>query len=167
MRNSGVSFIRVNILIICALCLFSCSGPKAPEFIGLKDTMLEFGSGNDIEIRTNVDYRNPNPYGATLVEYDIAISLENIPITRIQERPDITIPANEEFSIPVNANIKLDELKKYESRITKILEKAIFSSLMVHYEGSVTFSLSGMRLKIPVDQTDDVKLNLNLQKETD
>jgi len=162
MRNLGVTFIRFNMLIICALCLHSCSGPTAPEFVRLSDTVVELGAGNDIDIQANVVYRNPNSFGATLVGYDIAISLEDIPISKIKEEPGIPIPPMEEFSIPVRTSIKTDELKQYESRISELLRNAIFSKLKVHYKGSVTFSLSGMRLKVPVDLTDDVSLQFDL-----
>lgn len=153
-----------NLLIFCTFCLVSCTGPKAPEFVRLSETILEIGADNVIDVKTNAIYNNPNAFSATLVRYDLNVFLENIPLTKVQRELHMEIPASGEFHVPFEAQFRMKELKEHESEISELLQKAILNRLVIRYTGDVTFSLSGIRVKVPVDYNDEVNIQFDLSK---
>jgi len=143
-------------------CAISCSGPEAPEFLRLTKTIVQVDASNSINISTEAVYHNPNPFGSTMEAYDISSFLEDIFVSRISREKSMEIPANSDFVVPVQTSMKREDIEAAQAELTKLVRKALVDKIEVRYKGSITFSLSGIRLKVPIDQADDVEVRLNL-----
>lgn len=144
--------------ILFALLFFSaCNKIQQPEFLGLQNFKLDNVNGNQIRLTADALMHNPNKIKAALSAIDIAIFYKEKQIGVINEAVEVEIPANSEFSVPIQANVNTSFLK--DDLIGSLLDLVNSRSITLNFDGSTTLKFVKVPIKVKIEHTETLNLN--------
>lgn len=157
--------IMSRLIYLCAFLfvLSSCSDAvKSPEFKGVENLKIKKATINYAEVDGYAIYHNPNIVGGVLTKTDIDIFVNGKKITKINQKMDVKVPAEDDFKIPVTFNFNPRDLANKEDGILKsVLKNLKNKKVDVQYKGTVTIEILGQAIDVPVDFEDSISLGLN------
>ena len=134
--------------------LVSCGPPKALEYREFKNFTIEKLGFSASSVKMDLVYFNPNNYGLQLKRTDLDIYINDIFMGHTSQEYQITIPRKEEFSIPLQMDVDMQNLLKnslnvmMKNQVTvkltgsvKVGKANVFISFPVNYQELETFSL--------------------------
>lgn len=156
----------------CAVLLMgllsSCSGPKSPDFVGLKNVQIDYNVQNKLNLKALAVYNNPNLIGGNLSRTDMKLFIDGVEVSHIQQEESIAIPAQSDFEIPVNITIDPIKLQQEnEGLLRNVLKQVLNNDLELRYAGKVYVSIVDREFGIPVDYSEKIKLGLTYEETTD
>ncbi len=143
MRLTKISlFTCVSLLTILPL---SCSTPKALEYRDFKNFTVEKLGFSTSAVKMDMVYYNPNNYGLQLKRTDLDIFINDVYMGHTSQEYQITIPAKEEFSIPVKMDVDMKNL--FKNGLNVLLRNEV----MVKVTGSVKVGKANVFIGFPVN----------------
>ena len=137
-----------------SLLLISCGPPKALEYRDFKNFTIEKLGFSASSVKMDLVYFNPNNYGLQLKRTDLDIYINDIFMGHTSQEYQITIPRKEEFSIPIQMDVDMQNLYKNSLNImmknqvivkltgsVKVGKANVFISFPVNYQELETFTL--------------------------
>ena len=140
----------------------SCQGPSTPSFEKLEDVKVLKASKNNVILKANALYHNPNSIGGTLTQTQMKILVNDVEVSEINQRHEITVPKQGDFRVPVTIQFNPQKLSKenkgfFRNTIKSFLQK----KLKLTYTGKVVIRILNIDFDVPVDYSEKVSLDFN------
>lgn len=118
-----------------------------PEFKKVEDIKVAKVKGNEVLLKGNAHFYNPNDLKITLKEVNIDVSIKGKKIGTINHTEKVKIAPLSDFKIPVDAMVNLAEA----GLINNLLNVLSGKKIKAHYRGYVKMVIHGLPVKVPVD----------------
>ena len=138
--------------------LSSCNKPESPQFKYLDNIVVELESLSKANLHAEAVLFNPNKNTITIKGADIDILLEDKVIAVLEEEYDIKAEGNEEFMIPLDVKIKLQDLNL--NAIGAALGLIGEGGQEIRYLGKIRVKAYGVPFSVKVDYKDKIDLKL-------
>lgn len=147
-------FFTVSVFFFfAAFLLSSCAQPREKIVLrSIRDVVVDATS--DPLLKANAVFFNPNNVRGKLKKADVVISLNGKKVGHIKQDFQLSIPANNEFTLPIEVHLNMKELGFVDTLLGMVGGK----KYEVHYLGSVKLSYKGLPVKVPVDYKDNIKI---------
>lgn len=146
-------------LIVLVFAILSCNSIQEPTLISIENIDVKEMNTERIIADATLILDNPNSFALDLENLDISAVAEEIELAHIIQSLESTMPANAEFKLPVS--FKMDLKKLYGDNpmlaLSKGLEIMAKKSLEVQFKGSIRAGKGSVKVKIPIDQVEEVK----------
>lgn len=143
-----------------------CQGPVTPSFKNLEDVKMLKASKNNVIIKANAVYHNPNAVGGTLTQTKMKILVNDIEVSEINQRHEIAVPKQSDFKVPVTIQFNPQKLSDENKGFFKNAIKSFFQkNLKLTYTGKVVIRVLNIDFDVPVDYSEKVSLDLNYTEE--
>jgi LEA14-like dessication related protein len=141
--------------ILITLALFSACKPKEAVVLKqVKDIVVD--ATDQPLLRANALLYNPNNEKAKLRKIKIDVFVDGKKAARIDQTLRQQIPAQADFTLPLEIQLDLKELGLKDVLQSVFLGK----KLKVRYTGSIKITYHGLPVSIPVDYESEVKIRL-------
>lgn len=135
-------------------------GPQSPEFVkmtNVKFSKLNLPPNFGVTFSSDILLTNPNPFGVTVSKMDFDVFVNGKKSTHITQNKSVKIPANGEFSMPLQYKIPLKEKEMFKG-ISEVISGAWKKRGMdIRTEGHIYID-AGTDIKIPFSYEDEYKL---------
>ncbi len=145
-------------LLYLVLFISGCNKPKAPEFKYIEDIEIETLDGGKVNLKGTAVFYNPNKMKLTLLNGEIAVSIDGNYISTIQQDYNIELDPKSDFSVPLEVPISLNEMKT--SLFSSALGILTGNKLRIGYKGDIRFKAYGIPVKVPIDDEQEVDIKL-------
>ncbi|MAE83030.1 MAG: hypothetical protein CMB80_09860 [Flammeovirgaceae bacterium] len=143
------------IVSLFALLLSQCGRPdQEPEFIAMENITVSKVTGKEAVLSANAKFYNPNNQSIKLKEVVVDIKVDDRIVGVIDQDMKFKIPANDYFSVPLNASFNIRDLGLLNGIISVLGGKPV----RVHYQGYIKVALYGYVKKVPVDFEEDIRM---------
>lgn len=141
--------------LLAVVCLFSCSVPKALEYRGCQNLVIEKPTFDSATARLEVIYFNPNHFGMKLKKADLDLYADSNYVGHITEEYQLKIPKNAEFSVPLQINVDVQHL------LRNSLSALFTHEIHLRVSGTITLKKSFLHFKVPIKYESIQRLNIN------
>ena len=151
--NRGLFF---SLLLIVGLS--SCNKPESPEFKYVENIVVELESLSTANLHADAVLFNPNKNTITIKGADIDIMLEDKIIAVLEEDYNIKAVGNEEFVVPLDVKIRLQDLNL--NAIGSALGLTGDNGQEIRYLGKIKIKAYGVSFAVKVDYRDNINLKI-------
>jgi LEA14-like dessication related protein len=152
MRNKIKAF-NIYFLFFSVVLVTSCQRPKEEIVLRqIKDVVVDATS--DPLLKANAIFFNPNDVGGKLKRINVDIFVNGKKAASVNQELKTVIPANAEFTIPLEVKLAIKELGFMDTLLGVIGGK----TFEVRYEGFLKLTYHGFPLNVPVRYKDDVRI---------
>jgi LEA14-like dessication related protein len=144
------------IAAVAAFLLFAATGCKRPkeEIVLRKITDVVVDATSEPMLKANAVFFNPNDVRGKLKKIDVDIFVNEKKAASVNQELKTFIPANSEFSVPIEVKLAMKELGFMDTLLGVIGGK----KFDVRYKGSLKLSYHGVPINVPVNYRDEVKV---------
>jgi LEA14-like dessication related protein len=133
--------------------LAGCKRPKEDIVLRqIKDIVVDATS--DPMLKANAIFYNPNSTRGKLRRINVDIFVNGKKAASVNQDLKTIIPANNEFSVPIEVKLAIKELGFMDTLLGMIGGK----KFEVRYEGSLKLSYHGFPINVPVNYKDEVRV---------
>jgi hypothetical protein len=144
-------------------CLFllicSCSVNKPPIFIKVDNVKVISYAADTIKVKAIAFFENPNDVGGKISTNDLKIFVNNIEVAQVFSE-DFKVPAKNEFSIPLTANIPTKNLLNTDKNgvLGGLINSFITNKINIRIKGNLEYVVFGFKKEFLVDKTEAIKI---------
>lgn len=149
------ALINLLVTLIFTLLFFSCK-LQDPEFKGIQNISIENISANEILVKGEGSFYNPNSIGITLETVNVKLYLEEEELGICEQTLNKKIEAKSDFTVPIE--VKFPPEKLYKNLLQNFFGLLSKKEYEVRYVGEVTAQKFGFSFKIPVNQRKKIKI---------
>ena len=140
-------------LVILGLITIGCKSPKEDIVLRqIRDVVVDATS--DPMLKANAIFYNPNSMRGKLKKIDVDIFVNGKKAASVNQQLKTVIPANNEFSVPIEVKLAMKELGFMDTVLGMIGGK----KFEVRYEGSLKLTYHGFPINVPVSYKDEVRV---------
>jgi len=141
------------VFLLFALLMAGCKRPKEDIVLRqIKDVVVD--ATTEPMLKANAIFYNPNPMRGQLKKIDIDIFVNGKKSASVNQVLKTSIPANDEFSVPLEVKLAMKELGFMDTVLGMIGGK----TFEVRYEGSLKLTYHGFPINVPVHYKDEIKV---------
>lgn len=149
---------KICIFALLLSCL-ACSKIKDPQFKKLTEFSVVSLGVNEVTLKANANYFNPNAIGGELKSSNIAVNVNDVDLGVLEQNYGTKIGANSDFSIPIIVEFSPKEIfKKDGGLLNGILNAALNKKVDVKYKGHALIEIMDVDIKIPIEHEEVVHL---------
>lgn len=138
-----------------ALCsLLSCKPDEPLQLRQIKNVKVELTQ--EPLLRAEAVIHNPNKMRVKLRRADIEVKVDGKKTAAIQQDFNLIIPAASDFTLPLEVKINLREMGFLDTVLSVLGGK----KFEVQYTGMLWLSYNGVRIKLPVNHREEVRIRL-------
>ncbi len=135
----------------------ACTRPEeAPVFKDVRNVKIVGVKGDQILLSGDAIFYNPNKQSIRLRKSDISIEMKGKKIADLTQTHKTLIKGMEEFSVPVDALVNIEDLDFLNDLFGLLDGKRV----ELRYYGTIFINYRGVPLKIPLDHKEEVRLKL-------
>ncbi|MBT8260876.1 MAG: hypothetical protein HKO92_05470 [Flavobacteriaceae bacterium] len=149
---------KLIILSTILLTFFSCKVKEKPEFLRVDNIKVIENNNNNLILAADAYFLNPNDIGGELKSDGINVLINDNQMTTVSSESFI-VPAKEEFSIPLKAEIPLDSIFSNKN-ISGLIGSLFSQKVKVQYVGDIKYKALGFSYTYQIDKTENVKIKL-------
>lgn len=139
--------------VLFAITLAGCKRPKEDIVLRkIKDIVVDATS--DPMLKANAIFYNPNSMRGKLKRINVDIFVNGKKAASVNQELKTVIPANAEFSVPIEVKLAIKELGFMDTLLGMIGGK----KFEVRYEGFLKLSYHGFPIHVPVRYTDEIRV---------
>lgn len=143
----------VCLSLILVIITAGCKKPKEEIVLRqIKDVVVDATSSP--LLKANAVFFNPNDVRGKLRRINVDIFVDGKRAASVNQELKTLIPANAEFSVPIEVNLAIKELGFMDTLLGVIGGK----KFEVRYEGSLKLSYHGVPINVPVNYRDEVRI---------
>jgi len=150
--NRTVTFFFVGILFTL---MYSCTPKEKIVFKGVKNVEVQIDSQEPL-LTAEAFFYNPNKIKMKLKEVNVDVLVNGKLSAQVRQNLKLVIPAQANFSAPINARLSLKELGLLDTIINLIGGK----KYEIQYIGFVRVAVHGVTIKVPVKHTEELRIRL-------
>jgi LEA14-like dessication related protein len=140
---------RINLILLTCLMgvlLLQGCGPKEDiEFKYVKDVIVD--ANTEPLLKGNAVLYNPNKQRMKLRKINVDVYINDKKTARIDQEPSIAIPAEAEFTVPLEVKLNMKELGFMDTLFGVLGGK----KMKVRYKGTISITYKGIPVRVPVD----------------
>jgi LEA14-like dessication related protein len=145
--------LRIYMAAILIMAVFGCKRPKEEIVLRqIRDIVVDATSSP--LLKANAVFYNPNAVRGKLKRINVDIFVDGKKAASVNQELKTLIPANAEFSVPIEVNLAIKELGFMDTLLGVIGGK----KFEVRYEGSLKLSYHGVPINVPVNYRDEVRV---------
>lgn len=130
-----------------------CQRPKEDIVLRqIKDIVVD--ATTDPMLKANAIFYNPNSMRGKLKRINVDIFVNGKKAASVNQELKTVIPANDEFSVPIEVKLAIKELGFMDTLLGMIGGK----KFEVRYEGSLKLSYHGFPIHVPVHYKDEIRV---------
>lgn len=149
---------KTLILLTTIFTVLSCTVKEKPQFVKIENVKVKASNSKHLILNADAFFLNPNDLGGTLKSDGIKIIINHNEIATVSSEP-FKVPAKEEFSIPLEAQIPIDSIVNNKN-IGGLIGSLFSQKINVKYKGNITYKALGFSYDYPVDIVKDIKVKL-------
>lgn len=150
--NRTIAFFLVGLL----LGAFSCTPKEKIVFKGVKNIEVKMDDNQEPLLTAEAFFYNPNKIKMKLKEVNVDVLINGKLSAKVRQNLKLVIPAQANFSAPINARLSLKELGLLDTIINLIGGK----KYEIQYVGFVRVAVHGVTIKVPVKHTEELRIRL-------
>jgi LEA14-like dessication related protein len=148
--NAGIF---LSFLLFVVVALSGCQRPKEDIVLRqIKDVVVDASS--DPMLKANAIFYNPNSMRGKLKKIKVDVFLNGKKAASVDQELKTVIPANDEFTVPIEVKLAIKELGFMDTLFGMIGGK----TFEVRYEGALKLSYHGVPINVPVNYKDEIKI---------
>jgi LEA14-like dessication related protein len=132
-----------------------CAPKEAVQFRSVKNIVVDVGQGDPL-VTGDALFYNPNKMRMKVKEINLEVLVDGKKAATVNDHPDLAVPAQAEFTVPVKAKLSLKELGLLDTLFSLLGGK----KYELRYVGYIRVAVHGVTVKVPVNHRDEVKLRL-------
>jgi LEA14-like dessication related protein len=150
--------ITILLVIISTLLITSCNKIKDLEYRGVTSSKVKKAGVNNTAIQLDVKFFNPNSFSVDVKDAVLDVYLDDDKVGTadlyIEDGPtrSILIPKNEEFILPIIANI--NPFKAIGSGLKMLTS----STINLGVKGTAKVGKAGVFIKVPIDVKEKINI---------
>jgi len=142
----------LSIILLCS----ACKKPQPLIFNEIKNVKIAKINNGKLMLTADAHYHNPNHMKGKLTDTNLDVWLDGKKVGKINQAEMVKIPANEDFSIPLQAELSTNLLSNnWLGSIVSFLQDG---KVPLNIKGDLTVKILEIPLTIPVDQTEEISL---------
>lgn len=142
----------------CLVVVSACSAIyEEPTFEGLENFKVSYGDQEDVTIKVDAIFFNPNKIGAVLSAVDVAVEINSIQLGDFEQYNEVVVPKSAHFTVPLSFNFPLKRLYQ-NGGLGKLLSILTKQSFELHYKGYVKMKLAGIKFNVDLNERKTIKL---------
>lgn len=150
--NRTITFFTLGILFTL---LYSCTPKEKIVFKGVKNVEVQMDNQEPL-LTAEAFFYNPNKIKMKLKEVNVDVLVNGKLSAQVRQNLKLVIPAQANFSAPINARLSLKELGLLDTIINLIGGK----KYEIQYVGFVRVAVHGVTIKVPVKHTEELRVRL-------
>jgi LEA14-like dessication related protein len=150
--NRTITFFFVGILFTL---IYSCTPKEKIVFKGVKNVEVQMDNQEPL-LTAEAFFYNPNKIKMKLKEVNVDVLVNGKLSAQVRQNLKLVIPAQANFSAPINARLSLKELGLLDTIINLIGGK----KYQIQYVGFVRVAVHGVTIKVPVKHTEELRIRL-------
>jgi len=152
MKNT---FLCIVLLLVCN----SCKLNKKPEFLRIENIVVVKANFNNIELKANAIFENPNSLGGTLWTDDIKVFVDEKFIATVVAE-EFKVPSKKEFTIPLTVQFSASEIieANKENLLSSILKQVLDKKVLVNFKGNLGYKVAGFTSNYIIDHTEEITI---------
>lgn len=116
---------------------------------------VEVDGSNPI-LRADAYFNNPNDLRMKLKEINVDVLVDGKRSAQVQQKLKIVIPAQADFSVPIEARLSLKELGLLDALANLLGGK----KYTIQYIGFIRVAVHGVTIKVPVKHQEEFRIKL-------
>lgn len=150
--NRTITFFTIGILFTLS---YSCTPKEKIVFKGVKNVEVQMDNQEPL-LTAEAFFYNPNKIKMKLKEVNVDVLVNGKLSAQVRQNLKLVIPAQANFSAPINARLSLKELGLLDTIINLIGGK----KYEIQYIGFVRVAVHGFTIKVPVKHTEELRIRL-------
>jgi LEA14-like dessication related protein len=143
-----------GLMFILLMLTISCKPKEDVQLRKINDIVVDASS--EPLLRANAILFNPNNIRMTVKKIDLEVFVEGKKAAIIDQQLKIRVPANNEFTIPLEVKLNLKEMGLMDTVFALIGGK----KMQIHYKGHIRLQKSGVPFNVPVNYKEEVRIRL-------
>lgn len=153
-RNSKFEIRNLALGLLLLIVFNSCTPKEEIVLRNVRDIVVD--ANTEPTLKAQAVLYNPNNIKIRLRKINIDVYVNGKKSGVIDQEPRMTIPANAEFTVPLEVKLNMKELGLLETIFGMIGGK----KLDVQYKGTIRVTYKGVPIRIPVNYHSEVRLKL-------
>ncbi len=138
--------------------LGACNTPESPQFKYLENVVVDLESLSTANLHADAVLFNPNKNNITIKGAKIDIMMADQTIAVLDKDFDIKAMGNEEFTVPLDVQIKLKDLNL--NAINSALGLLGGKGQEIRYLGRIKVKAYGVPFSVKVDYKDNIQIKI-------
>lgn len=148
-------YISTTVATLFLLWAVACKPKEEVVLRKIKDISVDV-SGSTPMLRANAVLYNPNAMRLTVKGINLEVFVEGKKAALIDQKLKIRVPAQAEFTIPLEVQLNIKELGFLDTVFSLIGGK----KLQIHYKGHIRLQKGGVPFNASVNYKDDIKIKM-------
>jgi LEA14-like dessication related protein len=145
----------IFLLLIICLLFAGCQRPKEPIVLRqIKDVVADASS--EPKLKAEAVFYNPNKIRMKLRKIKVDVFINGKRTAEIDQDFRTVIPAQDEFSVPLEVKLAMKELGFLDTVLGMIGGK----KMEIRYVGSLKLTYHGVPVRVPVDYKSEIKIKI-------
>lgn len=148
-----------SIILLSCFIFSSCSTSiLEPTIEKIEDVDIIEMSKSKLELNAFMILKNPNGFSLDLAKANMKAYVDDIELATIDQSFDTSMPANENFKMPITIKMDLDKLYRANpiAAIGKGIQIMSDKKLMVKFIGTIDVGKGMAKISVPIDQEEMV-----------
>ncbi|HNV27739.1 MAG TPA: hypothetical protein PKJ83_01305 [Cyclobacteriaceae bacterium] len=151
--NRTISFFIAGLL---CMGMGSCTPKEKIVFKGVKNIEVQMDDNQEPLLTAEAFFYNPNKIKMKLKEVSVDVMVNGKLSAKVRQNLKLIIPAQADFSAPINARLSLKELGLLDTIINLIGGK----KYEIQYLGFIRVAVHGITIKVPVNYKEELRIRL-------
>ncbi len=147
-----------GLLFALVIVVSSCKINESPVFIGIKNIEVLESTKTYITIKGDALFKNPNDIGGVLKAEEIKVYVNGNEMATVNSE-SMDVPANLEFTMPLQVNIPTDSIFSRKN-IGGLIGSLFSKKIEVKYQGKISYKILGFSHFYDVNESETVKVKL-------
>ncbi|WP_348744684.1 LEA type 2 family protein [Tenacibaculum sp. 190524A05c] len=146
-------------LVLISVFLLNCSVKKKPTFIKVDEIKFLSLRSDTVRLQAKAFFKNENDIGGKLSTDEIKVIVNGAEVAQVSSE-EFKVPANKEFSIPLNVVIPANKVfdNKKGGILGGLLSSLINKKVDVQFKGDIKYKVLGFSNTYTIDKTQEVKI---------
>ncbi|MFT6337945.1 MAG: LEA14-like dessication related protein [Halioglobus sp.] len=148
-----------SIILFSCFIFSSCSTSiLEPTIEKIEDVDIIEMSKSKLELNAFMILKNPNGFSLDLAKANMKAYVDDIELATIDQTFDASMPANENFKMPITIKMDLDKLYRENpiAAIGKGIQIMSDKKLLVKFIGTIDVGKGMAKISVPIDQEEMV-----------
>lgn len=147
--------ISVYLIILISSIFTACEHPKEPIVLRqVRDVVADASS--EPKLKAEAIFYNPNNIRMKLRKIKVDVFINGKRTAEIDQDFKTVIPAQKEFSVPLEVKLAMKELGFLDTVLGMIGGK----KMEIRYVGSLKLSYRGIPIRVPVDYKSEIRIKI-------
>ena len=153
--KSHLSFQSLALFFLLGTILFACVPKEPVVFKGVKNIVVDIGNSGSPVLKADVNFFNPNKMKMKLKEINVEVIVDGVKSADVKHELDVVIGGQSDFSVPLVAQLTLKQ-----NLLDAVVSLLGGKKYQVVFKGYIRVHVHGITVKIPVSQSQELKLNI-------